>query len=129
MAKRKSQLQSAKLSLQDCEIRPVRKTDKWCQRKMPRGQEPIGDVPWGYVVTIPYLPNQDVLLKAVDGYIVRSKKHCGNLLLQVIPKTYAPEYGVKSFTRHEPNVRKKTRKKGKLYRVLNIRNLRKSEGK
>lgn len=130
MAKRnKTQQQSNRYSLLECEIRPVTKADKWCKRKMPKGQVPTGNVPFGYVVTIPYCPNQNTFLDNVDGYIVRSKKHCGNLLLQVIKKDFAPKYGVKSFSRQEPYVSSRKRKnKKKLYRVLNIRNLRKSEG-
>ena len=128
MSKRNKQLQSDRCSLLDCEIRPVKKTDKWCQRKLFKGQVPVGDAPWGYIVTIPYCPKQNTFLDNVDGYIVRSKKHCGNLLLQVVKKEYAPKYGVKSFIRQEPNVSKRKRKnKKKLYRILNIRNLRKSE--
>lgn len=131
MAKRnKKQQQSNRYSLLDCEIRPVTKSDKWCQQKMPKGQIPDGDAPWGYVVTIPYCPNENTFLDNVDGYIVRTKKHCGNLLLQVIKKGYAPKYGVKSTARHEPNVSKRKRKnKKRLYRNLSIKNLNKLEGK
>lgn len=132
MAKRnkKQQQQSNRFSLLDCEIRPVTRSDKWCQRKMPKGQIPGGDAPWGYVIIIPYCPNQNTFLDNVDGYIIRSKKHCGNLLLQVIKKSSAPEYGVKSTAMREPNVSKRKRKnKQKLYRNLSIKNLNKSEGK
>lgn len=129
MAKRKKQLQSARYTLLDCEIRPVRKTDKWCQRKLIKGQLPTGEAPWGYVVTIPYLPHLNTFLDDVDGYIVRSKKHCGKLLLQVVKKDYAPQYGIKSFSRQEEYVCKKKRaNKKKLYRILNIRNLCNSKG-
>ena len=129
MSKRNKQLQSDRCSLLDCEIRPVKKTDKWCQRKLSKGQVPAGDAPWGYIVTIPYCPGQNTFLDNVDGYILRSKKHCESLLLQVVKKEYAPKYGVKSFARQEPNVSKRKRKnKKKLYRILNIRNFHKSEG-
>lgn len=130
MSKRnKKQQQSSRYSLLECKIRPVTNADRWCQRKMPRGLVPVGDAPFGYVVTIPYCPNQNTILDDIDGYIIRSKKHCGNLLLQVIKKDFAPEYGVKSFTRNEPHAsKKKRRNKKKLYRVLNIRNLCKSKG-
>lgn len=129
MSKRNKQLQSDRCSLLECEIRPVKKTDKWCQRKKVKGEEPVGDAPWGYIVTIPYCPNQNTFLDNVDGYIVRSKKHCGNLLLQIVKKEYAPKYGVKSFARQETKVSKRKRKnKKKLYRILNIRNFSKSEG-
>ena len=126
----KKQQQSKRYSLLDCEVRPVTKSDKWCQRKMPEGQIPAGDAPWGYVVTIPYYPNQNTFLDNVEGYIVRTKKRCGKLLLQVIKKDYAPEYGVKSTARREPNASKRKRKnKKKLYRNLTIKNLDKLEGK
>ncbi len=67
MSKRKKQLQSDRYSLLDCEIRSVKKTDKWCQKKLFKGQISVGDAPWGYVVIIPYLPNQNVFLDSVDG--------------------------------------------------------------
>ena len=123
MSKRNKRLQSDRCSLLDCEKRPVKKNDKWCQRKLFKGQIPVGDATWGYIVTIPYCPGRNTFLDNVDGYIVRSKKHCGNLLLQVVKKEDAPQYGVKSFTRQEPNVSKRKRKnKKKVYRILNIRN-------
>lgn len=129
MSKQNKQLQPNRYSLLDCEIRPVKKADKWCQKKLLKGQIPVGDAPWGYVVTIPYLPNKNMFLDNVDGYIIRSKKHCGNLLLQVIKKDFAPKYGVKSFTKQEPNASKrKRRNKKKLYRILNIKNFGESEG-
>ncbi len=132
MAKqRKKRQQSNRYSLLECEIRPVTKSksDSWCERKMPKGRVPAGDAPWGYVITIPCYPNQNTFLDNVDGYIVRTKKHCGNLLLQVIKKDSAPEYGVKSGAKLEPNVSGRKRKnKKKRYRVLSIKNLNKSEG-
>lgn len=131
MAKRsKKQQQSNRCSSTDCEIRPVTKSDKWCQRKVPRNGQLIGEAPFGYIVTIPYLPKQNIWLEGINGHIVRSKKHCGKLLLQVIMKSeYNPQYGVGSFARHEPNVSvyKKRRNKKKLYRILNIRNLDKGD--
>lgn len=130
MAKRnKEQQQSNRYSLLDCEVRPVTKADKWCQRKMHKGKELIGEAPFGYIVTIPYLPNQNTWLDNINGRIVRCKKHCGKLLLQIIENSSVPEYGVKSFTRYEPNVSRKKRKKKKLYRILNIRNMNKSASK
>ena len=130
MAKQNNQQQqSNSCSLHDCEIRPVTKADKWCERKMPKGEE-SSEAPFDYIVTIPYCPNQNTILKDIDGYIVRSKKHCGKLLLQIIKKDCAPQYGVKSAARHEPNARKgRRRNKKKLYRILSIKNLDKSEGR
>lgn len=104
-------MQSNRYSLLDCEEIPVEETDKWCLQKFFKGQVPVGDAPWGYIVTIPYCPRNNTFLDNVDGYIVRIKKHCGNLLLQVVKKEYAPKYGLKSFARQEPNVSKKKRKK------------------
>ena len=113
--------------------RKVKKKEKWEIGTVPispKGQVPVGDAPWGYIVTISYCPGQNTFLDNIDGYIVRSKKHCGNLLLQVVKKEYATKYGVKSFARQEPNVSKRKRKnKKKLYRILNIRNFCKSESK
>ena len=132
MAKRnkKQQQQSNRCSSTDCEIRPVTKSDKWCQRRVPRNGQLVGEAPFGYIVTIPYLPNQNTFLDDINGRIVRSKKHCGKLLLQVIMKSEDnPQYGVGSFARHEPNVSvyKRRRNKKKLYRILNIRNLDKGD--
>lgn len=96
---------------------------------MPKGEE-SSEAPFGYIVTIPHCPNQNTILDDIDGYIVRSKKHCGKLLLQIIKKDWAPQYGVKSAARREPNARKeKRRNKKKLYRILSIKNLDKSEGR
>ncbi len=127
MAKRKKQLKSDGVSALGFETRPVEKTDKWCRKPLDaNGQIPFGEAPWGYVVTIPYVPNQNMLLGKIDGYIVRCKKHCGSLLLQVVPKSYAPKYGVASFTRLEKRSRKR---KNKRCRILNIRNFHKSQDK
>ena len=131
MSKRKKkQLQSVRSSLLDYEIRPVTKSDKWCQRKLGLGKEPVGDAPFGYIITIPYLPSENMILDKVDGYIVRTKKHCGNLLLQVVKKASEPQYGVKSFASNDPNHSSRKRKnKKKFYRILHIRNFSKSQGK
>lgn len=119
MARRsKKQQQSNRFSLLDCDVRPVTKADKWCRHRMPEGD--VGNAPFGYVVTIPYCPNKNTVLDNVDGYIVRTKKYKGNLLLQVIKKDFAPEYGVKSTSR---------RRKKQNERIMSIKNLHKSEGK
>lgn len=126
----KKQQKSNRYSLLDCEIRPVTEADKWCKIKKPKGQVPVGDAPFGYIVTVPYCPNKNTFLDNVDGYIVRSKKHCGNLLLQVIKKDFTPDYGIKSAARIEPDTRKGKRKnKKKLYRIMSIKNLSKSADK
>lgn len=129
MAKRKKRINPK--SLKDCTTRPVKRSDKWCNTPVGiNGKVPSGDAPYGFIVTIPYCPEKNTLLDNIDGVIVRSKKHMGNLLLQVVKTEDAPKYGVKSFARHEPNAGKRKRdKKNKLYRILNIRNFRKSGGK
>jgi len=120
-------------SLKECERRPVERTDKWC-KIMSMSNDHMSDTPapYGYVVTIPFIPNQNTILKDVGGIIVRSKKRCGNFLLQVVPKISSwahPSYGIVSFTRHEPNAGKGKRKnKKRLYRILSIRNLHKRHG-
>ena len=110
MSERNQQLQSDRYSLLDCERRPVNENDKWCYQS---------DIfPWGEVVTIPFVPAQNMVLKDVGGHIIRSKKHRGNLLLQVVKTDLAPKYGVKSFRRLDS-----------VASILNIRNFDKSEGK
>lgn len=116
----KKQQPSNHYSLSSCEKRPVTKKDTWCERKgMLNGIVPSGVAPWGYVVTIPYCPNQNTYLEEVDGIIVRTKRHCGKLLLQVVEKDNSPKYGVKSTA-----ITKKgsQNKKGRA-RIVGIRNL------
>ena len=80
MSKRKKRLQANRCSLLDCKVRIAEKTDKWCQRKTFNGQVPVGDAPWGYIVTIPYCPGKNTYLDNVDGHIVRTKKKCGKII-------------------------------------------------
>ena len=123
--------QSNRYSLLESEIRPVTESDIWCRRKMPKGRIPAGDDPWGYVITIPYCPNQNTFLDYVDGYIIiRTKKDGDNFLLQVIEKKSAPNYGIKAYgieaaTKLEPNASSKKRKNKN---ILSIKNLTKSAG-
>lgn len=132
---KKKRQQSNRYSLIDftCERRPVTTKDKWCHKRQPKYDgQPIGDAPYGYVVTVPYLPNTSTFLDDVDGRIIRCKKRGNKLLLQVIPNTFdVPQYGIDSFSRLEPNrnAYNRRKKKDQLYRILNIRNLRKSGGK
>lgn len=107
-----------------CGIRPVTKEDKWCKIRM-HEENKEGDAPWGYIVTVPYLPKQTTLLEGIDGCIIRTKKHCGKFLLQVIPKKFYPDYTMVSLERDEPNVRGTKKDKKKKYQILNIRNLNK----
>ncbi len=85
---------------------------------MPRGRVPAGEAPWGYVVTVPFCPNQRKILEDVNGYIIRTKKKCGNLLLQVVVGHWAPSYGIKA---EQKNKKKKNP-------IMSIVNLEKSDG-
>lgn len=116
----KSRQQSRNCSLQDCEVRLVTKDDKWCCIKSYRGDEPHSEAPDGYVVIIPYIPKKDLKLEGMEGYhIIRSKKYCGKLMLQVVKKAQAPQYGISA---NERRVSKKGKKKRNIH-ILNIRNL------
>lgn len=128
MNKRNQHMQSDRYSLLDCEIRPVNKNDKWCYHSEIPAE---GEAPWGYVITIPYVPNVNTVLDHVDGHIIRCKKHCGKLFLQVVKKEFAPKYGVKSFERPYGTISVcKGKRSGKKHnRILNIRNFNKSENK
>lgn len=124
--KKNQNQQSGRCSLHDCEIRPVTKKDKWCIKRVPRGGILEGEAPFGYIITIPYLPKDNTFLKDINGYIVRSRKFRRTLLLQVIiKKEEIPEYGIKSFARNEPNAKEKR----KLHRIFNVRNLNKYDGR
>lgn len=130
MAKRNKQMQSCNLS--EFARRPVNQKDRWCKKVLQNGHIPEGYAPWGYVITVPFLPNCNTFLQDVNGYIVRTKKHCGCLLLQVVMKPASPQqYGVKSFSRLEPasKTKRKNKNKKKRYRVIHIRNLGKTDGK
>ncbi len=115
-----------KYSFTESEMRPVTEKDKWCLRRDFPPNVPIPHPKWGYVLTIPFIPNQlQTCLEGVDGYIIRSKLHCRKLLLQVIPKRYAPAYGITSVPVQHPKIKGKKFNKKNLARILNVRNLRK----
>lgn len=120
---------SVTIDLSQFERRPVKESDKWCVHDgFKTGHVRPGSAPWGYIVTIPYLPNKDSMLSGIDGCIVRTKKHCGNLLLQILPSENSPAvYGVQSFGRNEPRLGKaKKRQRKQLFRVFHPRNLAKN---
>lgn len=91
-------------------IRPVTEADKWCLIRKPFNGKVINSTaPYGYVMTIPYIPNQFENLGNVDGFVIRTKKHCGCFLLQIIPKETAREYGINSYAIPTPSQRNKKR--------------------
>jgi hypothetical protein len=116
--------------MQEYEIREVADTDKWCKRRIPREGVPEIDAPFGYVITLPSCPSENTILDNIKGYvIVRKKKRFGKVMLQVIKKEQAPQYGIKSGARQEPKKgKKKRRNKKKLNRIINVKNLSKSGG-
>ena len=131
MARRNSNTQQFQrlLTEKDFEsIRPATVRDKWCRI---RECVPDGKAPYGYVVTIP-APNNNVKIVpnfGVENYhIIRCKKHCNKLLLQIVPSTRymypRADYGVASGTR-DVLKKKKGKRQKKTRRILNVRNLNK----
>ena len=121
MAKRnKSQQRSTKYSAKEREVRPVTESNTWCLFKKPRDGIVLNPkAPYGYVVTIPYIPNQLKKIGNVNGYIVRTKKHCGSFLMQVISRETAREYGIQSYSIPMPSRRNK-KKHSRIMHMLNL---------
>lgn len=126
----KRQQKKSKGCTQEYEMRKVRDTDKWCKRRIPKDGIPVGEAPFGYVITLPSCPNENTVLDSLKGYtVIRSKKRCKQLMLQVVKKESAPEYGIKSGARLEPKKGKgKRRNKKKLNRIISVKNLNKLQG-
>lgn len=104
------QRQSNKPSVTEPQLRPATEKDKWCLIKKPfNGAVCNTKAPYGYVMTIPYIPSQLQDLGNVDGFVVRTKKHCGCFLLQIIPKETAREYCINSYAIPKPSRRNKKR--------------------
>lgn len=119
--RKKKQQQKSKGCMHEYEIREVTDNDKWCKRRIPREGVPEIDAPFGYVITLPSCPSENTVLDNIKGYvIVRKKKRFGKVMLQVIKKEQAPQYGIKSGARQGP--------KKKLNRIINVKNLSKSGG-
>lgn len=79
--------QSNVISLHKYERRQATESDKWCQK---RAGKVAGDI-----VAIPYDFEENIYLTNVDGCIVRIKKQEDEMLLQIIQKESAPQYGIK----------------------------------
>ena len=113
------QRKSNKPSVAEPQLSPVTEEDKWCLIKKPYDGGTINsEAPYGYVMTIPYIPSMYQNLGNVDGYVVRTKKHCGNFLLQIIPKETAREYGINSYATPTPSRRNK-KKHSRIVHMLN----------
>ena len=127
MSKRKKLPQIGTVISNGWKMRPVEASDKWCERKgLYNGRIPEGKDPWGYILTIPYIPNQNMYLEEYDGYfVVRTKKRGKNMLLQIVPGkgNVVPRYGVKSFTRADRIAKRKGHKisKTKYGRIVHMR--------
>lgn len=132
MAKRKKRkiwLKVEALTELGCTVRPVCAADVWCR---PQNNERAfynslsGEPQHGYVVTVPNVLDQEIILGKINGRIVRSKKKYGALLLQVVEAMGSPEYGVKSFIRETTDFESGKKKQSE---IINIRNFRKTSGK
>ena len=132
MAKRKKRkiwLKVEALTELGCTVRPVCAADVWCR---PQTNELAflkflsGEPQHGYVVTVPNVLGQEIILGKINGRIVRSKKRYGMLLLQVVEAMDSPKYGVKSFIRESTDFESGEKKQSK---IINIRNFRKTSGK
>lgn len=97
MFERNEQMTSGKSSWTSYKQRPATKSDKWCRQTMPQwyqDKDEDGD-DIGFIVTVPCQVNGSVHLGDIGGFIVRSKKISGLLLLQVVPsKEKKPEYTI-----------------------------------
>ncbi|MFR0822610.1 MAG: hypothetical protein ACLU84_05840 [Clostridia bacterium] len=94
----------------DFEMRPVtcKEVDSWCYfpEVLPSDFDPRA--PYGYVIDIPYIPQDFLLLEGlVSGYIIRAKKHRNHLLLQVVKIYTDTSYGICSFSREIGRRRKR----------------------
>lgn len=127
--RKKKKQQKSKGCIAEYEMRKVEDRDKWCKRRLPKDDMPQCEAPFGYVITVPSCPSENTVLDNVKGYvIIRSKKHLGKVMLQVVKKEKAPQYGIKSGARQEKKGKKKRRNKKKLNRIISVKNLRKSDG-
>lgn len=128
MAKRnKSQQRSNKFSFQECDVRPVTENDKWCLRKLKDGRIPPGKEPYGYIVTVPFLPDAILNFGDIEGRIVRTKKHCGTFMLQIIRNDDERNYALNSYSIPSSRSGKKKRNKKKRSRILHVSNLDKAK--
>lgn len=128
MSKQKGpkQQQSSRYSFDVLEKRPVTNHDDWCHIPIHRRGKPVFPSDWGYVVIIPNLPKENVLLEGFEDFcIVRCKKDGNRFLLQVVRSRYpmSRKYGIGSYPIPVPRDSKKTHSKKKLCRIWNIRNL------
>ena len=105
---------------QDFKIRPVKSSDKWCRFKPIIDETYDHDAPYGYIITIPFIPHKKLPLEDMNGYIIRTKKHCGSFLLQVVKKDLlwsSPDYFINSYM---AETKKKHRRKQHNSRVVHV---------
>ena len=77
--------------LSNCDVRSVTLKDKWCYKPKFQNGKPLKEEDWGYIVNLPFYPQEDLLLEGFEDYsIVRSKKDksSGKILLQIVEQTY-----------------------------------------
>lgn len=129
MAKQeKRSSQTNRISFGTHEVRPVTKKDSWCYKPALSNGKPTKPEDWGYIITLPKLPKDDRVLLGINGHIVRTKKSQKQFLLQVIPySSENPMYGISSTSIHTPRGGKKKKSKSRRSRILNVRNLCKTD--
>lgn len=88
-ARKKKMQRPIPYSLMESEVRLVQESDKWCEKT--EFETSTEDVPWGYVVTIP-IPHRTILLRDVEGKILRVKECGSELMLQMVLSTEVPQY-------------------------------------
>lgn len=94
MSERNEQLKSGEDSWTNYKQRPATKSDKWCRQTMPKWYQDENEDDIGFIVTVPCKVNGTVNLGRIDGFIVRSKKIGGLLLLQVVPSEKILRYTI-----------------------------------
>lgn len=96
MFERNEQMTSGKSSWTDHKRRPATKSDKWCRQTMPQWYQDMdedgGNI--GFIVAVPCIIEGTVDLGQIGGFIVRSKKIGGQLLLQVVSNKKQPKYTI-----------------------------------
>ncbi len=123
MSLKQNKQQSNKQNSLDYFKRPVTKLDKWCKMLQPKAELLNSEAPYGYIIAIP-IQKQDMLLKDIRGYIVRSKRKGKILFLQVITREFIREQRQYGATFKQREISKKRQRY-----IINIRNLNKSYNK
>lgn len=111
-----------KYKLGELAVRPVTVKDKWCYRPTRRNGEPVSPEEWGYIITLPSVPqNRNIVFEGFEGYtIYRSKKVAGHLCLQIILSYGISQYGISSQVTERPSSGKKKKQKQSVWSIRNL---------